>query len=395
MFSWATKQIQSTLSTVAGTAEPIYGPDALHPVTKTIADINGDHKTITTKEDLKWLALDFTNLETQTFYFCMDNGVLGLVQAIYSNVVGVHITTQFSLKLFHPPNADGSRNSAPPVWSTRAVENQVFDEDQYNFYADDLAIELSEDGNSFTIKSIVDPEIAVDLKFTRKSPGFKIGKDGRTGFGWDAANPWGFLRHVFWPRCHVEGSVVVKGERWWAEEVAGKGFLSMAIQAMKPHHAASKWNVLNFQGPNVSAIMMEFTTPPSYGGQTVNVSGIVDDNEIIVASAAGDSSFPAIQRDKEVEWDEPTKFKYTFRGKDGKGRDVLATLEADAGPRLDRVDVLKEVPAFVKKIVSGAAGTRPYIYQYTAKQKLKLKIGDEPEREEEGILYSEVSVISE
>ena len=126
---------------------------------------------------------------------------------------------------------------------------------------------------------------------------------------------------------------------------------------------ASKWNVLNFQGPNVSAIMMEFTTPPSYGSQTVNVSGIVDDNEIIVASASGDSSFPAMQRDTEVNWDEPTKFKYTFRGKDGKGRDDLATLEADAGPRLDRVDVLKEVPAFVKKIVSGAAGTRPYIYQ--------------------------------
>ena len=161
-----------------------------------------------------------------------------------SSLRGVHITTQFSLKLFHPPNADGTRNPAPPVWSTRAVENQVFDEEQYNFYADDLAIELSEDGSSFTIKSIVDPEIAVDLKFTRKSPGFKIGKDGRTGFGWDEANPWGFLRHVFWPRCHVEGSVVVKGERWWSEDVAGKGFLTMAIQAMKPHHAGMLKNFL-------------------------------------------------------------------------------------------------------------------------------------------------------
>lgn len=149
---------------------------------------------------------------------------------------GLHITTQFSVKLYHPANPDGSA-PGPPIWSTRAVVNQVFDDDQYSFYADDLAVEISEDGNSFSIKSMVDPEVAVDLKFTRAAPGFKIGKDGRTGFGTDAKHPWGFIRHAFWPRCNVEGSIVVKGERWWAEGTKGKGMMVMAMQAMKPHHA--------------------------------------------------------------------------------------------------------------------------------------------------------------
>lgn len=77
------------LSTVAGTPEPIYGPEALHSVSKTIADPSKDHKTDLTKEDLKWMALEYTSVETQTWYFSMDNGALGLAQVIYSNVAYV------------------------------------------------------------------------------------------------------------------------------------------------------------------------------------------------------------------------------------------------------------------------------------------------------------------
>jgi len=394
MFSWAQKAVQSTLSTVAGTAEPIYGPEALHSVAKTVADAAGDHKTDLTKEDLKWMALEYTNVESQTWYFTIDNGALGLAQVIYSNVAGLHITTQFSLKLFHPPNPDGTPNTSKPIWSSRPLFNPAFDDEQYCFYADNLAVILSEDGNSFIIKSIVDPDVAVDLIFTRISPGFKIGKDGRTGFGTDKQNPWGFIRHVFWPRCAVEGSVVVKGERWWAEETKGKGLMVMAIQAMKPHHAAAKWNFVNFQGPNISATMMEFTTPPSYGSSVVNVSGIVTDTGVIVASASGESSFPNMKKDTEVDWDEPTSLRYLWQGKDTKGRNVMATLEAECGPRLDRMDVLAEVPVFVRKIVSGAAGTRPFIYQFSGKQKLKIKVGEEPVRVEDGVMYSETSFVS-
>lgn len=150
---------------------------------------------------------------------------------------GLHIATHFSLKLFQSPHLDDAQHTTKLVWSTRAVENQYFHNEQYCFYANSLAIELSEDGKSFSIKSLVDPDIAVDLKFTSIAPGFKIGKDGRTVYGTDENNPWGFIRHVFWPRCAVEGNVIVKGERWWAEETKGKGLMVMAMQAMKPQHA--------------------------------------------------------------------------------------------------------------------------------------------------------------
>ncbi|CRK25977.1 hypothetical protein BN1723_003331 [Verticillium longisporum] len=101
--------------------------------------------------------------------------------------------------------------------------------------------------------------------------------------------------------------------------------------------------------------------------------------------------------DSESEWPEPEAIKFTWSGKTKDGKAVEAVIEGDLGKRLDRVDVMAEVPAFVKRIVAGAAGTKPYIYQYSPQEKkltLKLKIGDE-EISEEGQLFSEATFISE
>ena len=40
-----------------------------------------------TKEDLRWRAYQYTNVETQTFYIMADNGALIMVQVLYSNIV--------------------------------------------------------------------------------------------------------------------------------------------------------------------------------------------------------------------------------------------------------------------------------------------------------------------
>lgn len=39
------------------------------------------------KDDLKWEIIDNTNVETKTFYLTADNGLLGIAQIIYSNVL--------------------------------------------------------------------------------------------------------------------------------------------------------------------------------------------------------------------------------------------------------------------------------------------------------------------
>ena len=75
--------MSSSLATVAGTQEPIYGPEAFHSVAQQAATTP---YTITTKDDLKWKAHHYTCVETQTFYVMADAGPFAMVQVIYSNV---------------------------------------------------------------------------------------------------------------------------------------------------------------------------------------------------------------------------------------------------------------------------------------------------------------------
>ena len=69
------------------------------------------------------------------------------------------------------------------------------------------------------------------------------------------------------------------------------------------------------------------------------------------------------KQDDKNAWPEPEAIKFEWSGKTKDGKPVEAVLEAELEQRLDRIDVMAEVPGFVKQIVAGAAGTKPYIYQ--------------------------------
>lgn len=122
-------------------------------------------------------------------------------------------------------------------WFSDPLSNYMFDESMLSFGADNLSLTLNEEGNSYTIKSTVNGGALVDLKFTQSAPGFVIGTDGTSYFGTDAKNPWGSMRHAFWPRCSVEGSIATKDQTY---DLGGRGVFIMALQGMKPHHAGKK-----------------------------------------------------------------------------------------------------------------------------------------------------------
>jgi hypothetical protein len=126
---------------------------------------------------------------------------------------------------------------------------------------------------------------------------------------------------------------------------------------------AARWNFVNFQTPSYSAVMMEYTTPPSYGSTVVNVGGIVKDDEIIYAGATNSATHTASANDADSNWPAPTSIKWVWEGKSKDEKDVRAELEGPLGDRLDRIDVMAEVPGFIKTIAGSVAGTRPYIFQ--------------------------------
>jgi hypothetical protein len=79
------------------------------------------------------------------------------------------------------------------------------------------------------------------LKIIRTTPGFVAGKDGKTLYGTDPKNPWGSMKHAFWPRCSVEGEIVTKDG---PIDFKGRALFIHALQGMKPHHAGM--NILSF-----------------------------------------------------------------------------------------------------------------------------------------------------
>lgn len=67
-----------------GLEEPIYGPSAIQSVAEQAKETP---YTELTKDDLPWVCMDSTNVETKTFYMISDEGTIGLAQVIYSNVM--------------------------------------------------------------------------------------------------------------------------------------------------------------------------------------------------------------------------------------------------------------------------------------------------------------------
>ena len=157
--------------------------------------------------------------------------------------------------------------------------------------------------------------------------------------------------------------------------------------------AAAKWNYCNFHSPNYSAILMNYTTPPSYGETDVTVGGIIKNDQILFTGASPDTKFEhtEVQGDPENDWPAPGAVKFSWQGTTSEGKVGYAVLEGPT-PKTDRIDVMGEMPKFIKQIVAGAAGTKPYIYQYTPRMKLKVNVGDD-EIEEEGQLFMEATFI--
>lgn len=112
--------------------------------------------------------------------------------------------------------------------------------------------------------------------------------------------------------------------------------------------------------------MMEFTTPESYGSTVVNVGALADASGLLIAGPMGPAAHTDTKQDTLNDWPEPTAASYKWTGKTSNGQEVEVDLAGSLGPRLDRVDVMAEVPAFVKSIIASAAGTKPYIYQVSS-----------------------------
>lgn len=442
---------------MTGIAEPEYGSDYIHSVTDRVKGKQPYRET--SRQDMHWLTPEHTNVETVTFYFTdLKSGILGFAQIIHSNIIGIHTQAQFTFRIFNSREGEGGLNR----WTSTKLEN--FRIEGPNFYADDLSVELDEDNKIYRFKSNVNEKSRVDLSFTRLTPGCKVGDDPSTYYGDNIEEPWGQMRHVFWPRNEVKGQIDLKvpvkdnsrggkvsqkntnsgqseeyqkkheqqkkgGEQEedtegededeeegeledlsieFTDENPALSMFVMAFQGMKPHHAAKAWNFLYFHSENHSAVLMEFITPKSYANTRVSVGIITSRNEVLSITTNNDVRHLNSALDS-VGWNVPKNISVKFNGIKATVPDekvaaitnnspeltqdtqLTASVEGRLENLVERIDVMNEIPSFVKSIVSGVAGTKPYIYQYADEFALQL----EEAPKEKGLSWAEVTFISE
>lgn len=136
--------------------------------------------------------------------------------------------------------------------------------------------------------------------------------------------------------------------------------------------------------------MMEFMTPPSYGSAKVTIGGIAEDGKIIHAGGQDPVQHISTKVDPETEWPAPEAAKFEWKA-DGK---TVATISGSLLPRADRVDVLAQIPSFLKMIIAQAANTKPFIYQYSPNTTLELTSESGEAQKIEGRAFMEATFIS-
>lgn len=394
--------MQSGLSVVAGTAEPEYGPDSIHPVGYDVKEGEPLYSDLTI-DDLKYVSPNHTNVETQTFYF-EDTKHAGFAQVIHSNVIGLHTTAQFTFKIFEKTTPQDF------IWTSTKLDNFTI-ENGTDFKADNLSIVLNKDKiDTYHIDSSVNKLTEVHLTVKRIGSGVKFGKDGTTYYGTEIENPWGSMRHVFWPRCHVNGNIILRDvkpdqdlENLEPEQIEyvvkenvnitdGLTMYVMALQGMKPHHAAATWDFLNYQSDKYSVVLMEFTTPPSYNKTKVSIAMVLDkEGKVLLGTMDNDTKHLETKVDETSGWEVPAKISYTMKDEKDK---IEVEVVGELKNLCERVDVMAEIPQFVKSIVSGVSGTKPYIYQFSNTMELTIKRDGKVEATDSGYTYSESTFIT-
>ena len=240
-------------------------------------------------------------------------------------------------------------------------------------------------------------QVSAEVKRPAAIPGFKIGKGPKGGFSYfgpDAGKPEGYVIHRFWPRLQSTGIIIENGQ---ATSFAGPGMFVHAIQGMRPNLVAASWNFAHFQSDEhggVSAIQMELTTIDDYGKKgkgsgkvVVNVGSLVVAGKL--ASVTAETTWPgepvadkpsvlsrALHHDKSLDsftgYSIPSTISFHWAGPSvvsGVDGRLSADLSVQVGKPneeiglIEKVDVMAEIPTFIKAVVSYVAGAKPYIYQ--------------------------------
>ncbi|CAO3597782.1 unnamed protein product [Absidia cylindrospora] len=387
MASWFS-QLSSTVSNVTGLGGTV---DSIQSVGETVKD--GQYFGKLSDNDLDWTLASGSSTENQVFYITTKAGGFAFVQLIHSNIGIWNPTISLTCQFYNP-------TSNTNAFKNINMSKFELSQDKRSVKTDHFNITLDPTQQTYKLQ-ITHPDLVVSLDFNRVDQGFKVG-EGRTYLGGggdgDQGSAAGFVSHKFWPRAQAKGTFIVDKQ---LHEVEGDGMFIHAIQGMQPQLIASNWNFVNFQSSEAALSMMQFQTTKQYGSVNINQGSLVLHDKLICVSVDNHVELLDLQKDEETEYDIPQRIKLTWKGKtikqeasavDGDEKDVSIEMIVTVKNLVDKIDVLAEIPWFLKKLVQTFV-VKPYIYQWLDKATATITVGDDTVQVE-GNCFQELVFVS-
>lgn len=295
-------------------------------------------------------------------------------------------TISFTCRFYDP-------ESNTSVFKNINMSKFELSEDKRSVKTDFFNIQLDASQRIFKI-NITHPELVVSLDFNCVDKGFKVG-EGKTYLGGDQSSAAGYVSHKFWPRAFAKGTFIVNQH---IHEIEGDGMFIHAIQGMQPQLIASNWNFLNFHSKEASIAMMQFQTTKQYGSVNINQGSLVLNDKLVCVSVENTVELLDLKKDEDTDYNIPEKVKMTWKGKTIKEegiepKDVSIVMISEPKNLIDKIDVLSEIPYFIRKIVQSLI-VKPYIYQWLDNTTAEITIGDE-KTTVEGYCFQELVFVSE
>ncbi|KAG2209777.1 hypothetical protein INT47_001925, partial [Mucor saturninus] len=374
-------QLSSTVSNVTGLGATV---EAVKTVAETVTD--GQYYTALDDHDLDWTLASGSSTENQVFYVTTRKGGFAFVQLIHSNIGIWNPTISFTCRFYDP-------ESKTSVFKNINMSKFELSADKRSVKTDFFNIQLDADQRVYKI-NITHPELVVSLDFSRVDKGFKVG-EGKTYLGGDQSSAAGFVSHKFWPRATAKGTFIVNQDIY---EIEGDGMFIHAIQGMQPQLIASNWNFLNFHSEEASIAMMQFQTTKQYGSVNINQGSLVLNGKLVCVSVENTVELLDLKKDEDTDYNIPEKVKMTWKGKTIKEEglepeDVSIVMISEPKNLIDKIDVLSEIPYFLRKIVQSLI-VKPYIYQWLDMTTAEITIGDK-KTTVHGYCFQELVFVSE
>ena len=233
----------------------------------------------------------------------------------------------------------------------------------------------------------------LDVLFNPLCEGVSFG-DGVISFGPEASD--GDIDMRFLPCGTVSGTVMIDKV---PRSFRGLGMGVHQFQGIRPNLVASRWNFAYFvsdadnRGERVTFFIIQISTPPSYGSETVNYAALYGDNRLLAMSRDGKITPFEPFLDYASGYYIPREFLFEWTGVTIDGDQFSAHCHTKPNILCERMNLLDQLPFVMRKIVETFV-TRPYVYQWVDRATLSISMNGK-EESIIGWLYNELAILGD